>query len=139
MHNNTKLRIVGHIHTCELYLSNMCCFSIFACCFGLLNHASSTRFFYLYLCASYDASRVLIYSSTRSTNTCSKSFQRFWLIDCLKFERHIIWVYKTVIDWDWHCYSPCISFIYFFDIVAFKKAFNIQRSYVLKVKMKLFK
>ena len=73
-HNKTKEHIDGRIHMCELYLSSVCCFGllnhasatrffylyIFACCFGLLNHASSTRFFYLYICASYDASIVLM-------------------------------------------------------------------------------
>ena len=73
-HNKTKEHIDGRIHMCELYLSSVCCFGLLnhasatrffylymcACCFGLLNHASSTRFFYLYICASYDASIVLI-------------------------------------------------------------------------------
>ena len=43
-HNKTKEHIDGRIHMCELYLSSVCCF-------GLLNHASATRFFYLYTCA----------------------------------------------------------------------------------------
>ena len=76
-HNKTKEHIDGRIHMCELYLSSVCCFGLlnhasatwffylYICvrCFGLLNHASSTRFFYLYICASYDASIVLIQAS----------------------------------------------------------------------------
>ena len=76
-HNKTKEHIDGRIHMCELYLSSVCCFGLLnhasatwffylyicARCFGLLNHASSTRFFYLYICASYDASIVLIQAS----------------------------------------------------------------------------
>ena len=64
-HNKTKEHIDGRIHMCELYLSSVCCFGLLnhasatwffylyicAHCFGLLNYASSTRFFYLYLCA----------------------------------------------------------------------------------------